>query len=89
MLSVENPLLTEESNIAINYQKIIERYDIERNEWVELKMQLTYGRVFSSAVTFCNRYIYVIGGTTNTDCFEIIDTTRERLFQKQNLFYFS
>lgn len=23
---------------SINYQKIIERYDIERNEWVELKM---------------------------------------------------
>lgn len=62
---------------SICEQKSIERYDIERDEWVELRMQLTYGRAFSSAVSFSNRYIYVIGGSTNTDCFEIIDTMKE------------
>jgi N-acetylneuraminic acid mutarotase len=58
-------------------QKSIEKYDIERNKWVEIKMQLTYGRAFLSAITFSNRYIYVMGGSTNTDCIEIIDTDLE------------
>jgi hypothetical protein len=57
--------------------KTIERYDIERNEWVEIRTQLTYGRTFSSAITFSHRYIYVIGGSTGTDCIEIIDTEKE------------
>jgi N-acetylneuraminic acid mutarotase len=59
---------------VVDCQKTIERYDIERDEWIELRMQLNYGRAFLSAITFNNRYIYVIGGSTNTDCFEIIDT---------------
>ena len=70
---------------AICQQKTIERYDIERNEWVEIKMQLTYGRAFSSAITFSNRYIYVVGGSTGTDCFEIIDTEKENLCPKSEL----
>jgi N-acetylneuraminic acid mutarotase len=66
-------------------QKTIERYDVERDEWVEIKMQLTYGRAFSSAITFSNRYIYVVGGSTNTDCFEIIDTEKEDICHKSEL----
>lgn len=69
----------------IEGHKSIERYDIERDEWVELKMQLIYGRSFLSTVTFGNRYIYVIGGTTNTDCFEIIDTYKEDINPKTEL----
>ena len=48
-------------------------------------MQLTYGRAFSSVVTFNNRYIYVIGGTSDTDCFEIIDTMKEDINSKTQL----
>ena len=65
--------------------KSIEKYDIERDEWVEIKMQLTYGRAFSSAITFSNRYIYVVGGSTKTDCFEIIDTDIENVCNKTEL----
>ncbi len=57
--------------------KTIERYDIERDEWTEMKIQLKYERVFGSAIALGNRYIYIIGGTTNTDCIEIIDTYKE------------
>ncbi len=45
-------------------------------------MQLVYGRALSSAITFNNRYIYVVGGSTNTDCFEIIDTHKEDINAK-------
>lgn len=45
-------------------------------------MQLVYGRALSSAITFNNRYIYVVGGSTNTDCFEIIDTHKEDINPK-------
>jgi len=69
----------------IEGHKSIERYDIERDEWVEIKMQLIYGRSFLSTVTFSNRFIYVIGGTTNTDCFEIIDTHKEDVNLKTQL----
>lgn len=65
--------------------KSIERYDIERDEWVQVKMQLTYGRSFLSTVTFGNRYIYVVGGTTQSDCFEIIDTHKEDVNAKTEL----
>ncbi|CDW74752.1 kelch motif family protein [Stylonychia lemnae] len=57
--------------------KSIEKYDIERDEWSELKIQLNNERAFASALSFANRYIYIIGGTTNTDCLEIIDTDKE------------
>jgi N-acetylneuraminic acid mutarotase len=70
---------------GICQQKTIERYDIERDKWTELRMQLNYGRAFLSAVTFGNRYIYVIGGNTNTDCFEIIDTFKEDSAMKTDL----
>ena len=63
------------SNIV---QKTVEKYDIERDEWVELRMQLNYGRAFGSAIVFGNRYIYILGGTTNTDCIEIIDIFKEK-----------
>jgi len=61
----------------VECQKTIERYDIEKDQWVEVKMQLVYARALSSAITFNNRYIYVVGGSTSTDCFEIIDTYKE------------
>ena len=48
-------------------------------------MQLNYGRAFLSAITFNNRYIYVLGGSTNTDCFEIIDTHHEHTEPKCEL----
>lgn len=41
--------------------------------------------MFASTVTFSNRFIYVIGGSTNTDCFEIIDTHLEDTAQKTEL----
>ena len=31
------------------------------------------------------RYIYVLGGTTNTDCIEIIDTLKENQSSKSEL----
>jgi N-acetylneuraminic acid mutarotase len=57
--------------------KTVERYDVERDEWKELRMQLNYGRAFCSAITFNNRYIYLVGGTTDTECIEIYDTYKE------------
>jgi hypothetical protein len=54
--------------------KSIEKYDIELDDWREVKMQLNYTRTLHSAVCFENRYIYIVGGTTDTDCIEIFDT---------------
>lgn len=65
--------------------KSIEKYDIDRDEWQELKVQLNYERAFGSAIGFGNRYIYIIGGTTNTDCIEIIDTFKENEATKSEL----
>lgn len=65
--------------------KTIEKYDIERDEWSELKIQLNYGRAFASAIVLGNRYIYVIGGSTNTDCIEILDTQKENDLSKTEL----
>lgn len=60
-------------NIAL---KTIEVYDIEDDSWSQIKMQLNYERAFGSAVTFQDRYIYVIGGSSTTDCVEKIDTLK-------------
>ena len=57
--------------------KIIEKYDIELDKWMEVKTQLNYGRSFGSAIPINNRYIYIIGGTTDTDCFEVFDINEE------------
>ena len=57
--------------------KSIEKYDIERNEWGVIKMQLNYERSFSSAIAFENRFIYIVGGTTNTESIELFDVTKE------------
>lgn len=65
--------------------KHIERYDIEENQWKEVRMQLNYGRTFCSAITFSNRYIYILGGTTDTECIEIFDTRFEDEQQKCEL----
>ena len=60
--------------------KSIERYDIVKNEWKEVRMKLNYGRAFCSAISFSNRFIYIIGGTTDTECIEIFDSQYEEEF---------
>ena len=65
--------------------KTIEKYDVERDEWHELRMQLNYDRAFGSAIALSERYIYILGGTTNTDCIEIIDTLKENDVHKSEL----
>ena len=65
--------------------KTIERYDIERDEWVELKIHLNYPRNYASAIAIKERYIYVIGGTSSTDCIEIIDSYKEEQLCKAEL----
>lgn len=49
-------------------------------------MQLNHERVNPSTITFSNRYIYVIGGTLDTDCLEVIDTYKENVNRKAELF---
>ena len=71
---------------SIQRYKSIEKYDIERNEWSKVRMQLNYERVNPSMITFSNRYIYVICGTLDTDCLEVIDTFKENLNRKAELF---
>lgn len=66
--------------------KAIEKYDVERNEWSKVRMQLNHERVNPSTITFGNRYIYVIGGTLDTDCLEVIDTLKENVNRKAELF---
>ena len=65
--------------------KSIEGYDIERDEWVQVKIQLQYERAFGSAIALGDRYIYIVGGTSNTDCIEIIDTYSENESIKSEL----
>mmetsp|Transcript_22573 Transcript_22573/g.21751 ORF Transcript_22573/g.21751 Transcript_22573/m.21751 type:complete len:102 (+) Transcript_22573:919-1224(+) len=49
---------------------------------MEVRTQLNYVRAFSSAVTFSNRYIYIVGGTTDTECIEVFDSFSENDKQK-------
>lgn len=57
--------------------KMIEMYDIERDEWKEVRMQLNYGRAFCSSIPLGSRFIYILGGTTDTECIERFDAQRE------------
>jgi len=70
----------------IQRYKAIEKYDVERNEWTKVRMQLNFERVNPSTITFGSRYIYVIGGTLDTDCLEVIDTFKENINRKAELF---
>jgi hypothetical protein len=70
----------------IQRYKTIEKFDVERNEWSEVKIKLNHDRVNPSTLTFSNRYIYVLGGTLDTDCLEVIDTTKEHENRKAELF---
>src|SRR4051812_29670439 len=65
--------------------KTIEKYDIDIDQWTELSIQLNYERAFGMAIGFKNRYIYIIGGSSNTDCIEILDTYREHELAKTEL----
>lgn len=47
-------------------QRTIERYDIEKDRWLELRTELNEGRYHSSACILENRFIYVFGGFKTT-----------------------
>ena len=47
-------------------QRTVERYDIERDRWLELKTELNEGRYHSTACMIQERYIYVFGGFKTT-----------------------
>jgi len=57
--------------------KSIEKYDMERDEWVQIRTQLNYCRALCSVVTFGNRYIYVLGGSIESECIEVLDSFKE------------
>ena len=44
----------------------MERYDIARDRWLELKTELNEGRYHATACLLQNRYIYVFGGYKTT-----------------------
>mmetsp|Transcript_5568 Transcript_5568/g.9556 ORF Transcript_5568/g.9556 Transcript_5568/m.9556 type:complete len:320 (-) Transcript_5568:157-1116(-) len=43
-------------------QRTMERYDIERDRWLELSTELNEGRYHATACVLENRYIYIFGG---------------------------
>ncbi len=47
-------------------QRTMERYDIDRDRWIELKTELNEGRYHSTACIINERYIYVFGGFKTT-----------------------
>lgn len=47
-------------------QRTLERYDIEKDRWLELRTELNEGRYHSSACMLQNRFIYVFGGFKTT-----------------------
>ena len=47
--------------------KTIEKYLIAEDRWVEIRTQLNYARYFGSCCQFQDRYIYIFGGTSDTD----------------------
>jgi N-acetylneuraminic acid mutarotase len=44
----------------------MERYDIDKDRWLELKTELNEGRYHSTACMLNNRFIYVFGGFKTT-----------------------
>ena len=44
----------------------MERYDIDRDRWLQLQTQLWEGRYHATACMLQNRYIYVFGGFKTT-----------------------
>jgi N-acetylneuraminic acid mutarotase len=44
----------------------MERYDIVRDRWLELKTELNEGRYHATACLLQNRYVYVFGGYKTT-----------------------
>lgn len=47
-------------------QRTMERYDIDRDRWLQLQTQLWEGRYHATACMLQNRYIYVFGGFKTT-----------------------
>lgn len=47
-------------------QRTVERYDIEKDKWLQLKTELNEGRYHSSACLLQDRFIYVFGGFKTT-----------------------
>ena len=47
-------------------QRTVERYDIERDRWLQLRTELNEGRYHSSACMLNERFIYVFGGFKTT-----------------------
>lgn len=50
--------------------KSIEYYSVLENKWRKTKVQLNYARVFGSAICINNQWIYIVGGTTQTEWVE-------------------
>lgn len=53
--------------------KTIEKYLVDEDTWVELKMQLNYPRQFSSCCSFEDQFIYVFGGTDASVEIEVLE----------------
>lgn len=62
--------------------KTIEKYDIELDEWIQIRTQLNYSRVFASSICFRNRFLYVFSGTVDTESIEVIDLEQENELMK-------
>lgn len=54
----------------------MERYDIEKDRWLQLQTQLYEGRYHASACMLENRYIYVFGGFKSTHFAKGVPLTR-------------
>lgn len=57
--------------------KTIEKYLIAEDRWVEIRTQLNYARYFGSCCQFQGRFIYIFGGTSDTDQIEVLDLAVE------------
>lgn len=77
----------------------MERYDIDKDRWLELRTQLHEGRYHATACMLENRYIYIFGGfrTTSftkhshqiarvTKKFEITDNVSQNFIEKYDTF---
>lgn len=47
-------------------QRTVERYDIEKDRWLQLRTELNEGRYHATACIMNDRFIYVFGGFKTT-----------------------
>lgn len=57
--------------------KTIEKYVFNENRWMEIKTQLNYTRQFCSCVCFEDKFIYIFGGSKDTEQIEVLNLVSE------------